>query len=115
MSTTDQLQTSVEQTEQDIKAKKHQMLLYMQNYVKEMKPQLEYQRVVTELAELRTREIKAKYELNHYLAEINKISEPKIHKITQEDLDKLPILVEKGFEVGDEIDLSIPPSEQIKK
>ena len=99
--------------EQVIKAKKHQMLLYMQNYVKESKPQLEYQKVVTELAELRLRELKANVEFNHILAE-TKRTEPKTHILTQEDLDQLPILVEKGFEIGDEIDLSKSPSEQVK-
>lgn len=111
----EQPQVNVEPIEQDVKAKKHQMLLYMQAYVKDVKPQLEYQRVKTELIELKAREAKATVELNHYLNELNKSSEPKIYKITQEDLDKLPILVEKGFVVGDEIDLNIPPSEQIKK
>ena len=104
------IKESLKSEEQEVREKKHQMLLYMQHYIKEMKPQIEYQRVVTELAELRTREAKASVELQHYLLELNKKSTPNLVKITQDDLDKIPLLVEKGFIVGDEIDISKSPS-----
>ena len=102
----------------EIKAKKQELFLYMQNQIKELKPQLEYRRITTELAELRTRELKAEVEGYTYLAQLQQIkqgiNEPKIHTLTQDDLDKIPVLVEKGFEVGDQIDLSKPPHEQVK-
>jgi hypothetical protein len=95
---------------------KEQVIAFFQEQIEVKKVQLELQELNTRLAVARAEELKA-------LSFIAQMTTPKPagdeyeggvpHKITQEDLDNNPELVEQGFSVGDEV--IIPAEHETKK
>lgn len=94
---------------------KEQVIAFFQEQIDVKKVQYELQELNTKLAVARAEELKA-------LSFIAQMTAPKStdspyeggvpHKITQEDLDNNPDLVEQGFKVGDEVLIPNEPEEK---
>lgn len=107
-----------ELTQQELAAKRLQLMNFYKENIKFASAKRDYQKVITDLAELETREVIAKVQFIMYsekLAKLQSGEQSTIVELTQEDIDKNPELSENGFKAGDKVDISIPLKEQIKK
>jgi hypothetical protein len=104
--------------EQEVPSKE-QIIAFMEEQIEVKKKQLELQELNTKLAVARAEEVKA-------LSFIGNVTNPgqqapqggKPHKVTQEDLDNNPELVEAGLSVGDDVmiaDEEEPKQRSLKK
>ena len=80
---------------------KAEVIAFLQEQIEVKKVQLELQTLNADLADAKAREVRA-------LGLIGQMTAPKQedtvqHKVTQEDIDNNPEMVEAGIKVGDEI------------
>jgi hypothetical protein len=92
---------------------KEEVIAFMEEQIEVKKKQLELQELNTKLAVARAEEIKALSFIGNATSPNQQAPQGKPHKLTQEDLDNNPELVEAGLTVGD--DVMIPDEEQPKQ
>lgn len=97
-------------TEEQKLPSKEEIIAFMDEQIEVKKKQLELQELNTRLAVARAEEIKA-------LSFIGNVTNPNVeqpqgtpHKVTQEDLDSHPELVEAGLKVGDDVLIADEPT-----
>ena len=91
-----------EQTTDTKAPSKEDVILFLTEQIEVKKVQLELQVINADLAEARSREVKAL----GFIAQMTNPQPPADaipHNLTQEDIDQNPELVEQGFKVGDEV------------
>ena len=96
---------------------KEEVVAFLSEQIEVKKVQLELQIINADLAEARSREVKA---LGLIAQMTNPTPPPDAvpHNLTQEDMDQNPELVEQGFKVGDEVLVpkdSEPAKRKLKK
>ena len=96
---------------------KEEVVAFLSEQIEVKKVQLELQIINDDLAEARSREVKA---LGLIAQMTNPTPPPDAvpHNLTQEDMDQNPELVEQGFKVGDEVLVpkdSEPAKRKLKK
>jgi len=98
---------------------KEQIMAFMQEQIDVKTKQLELQELNTKLAVARAEEIKALSFIGNATNPNQQAPQGKPHKVTQEDLDANPELVEAGLKVGDDVLISEetppPPVEEEQK
>jgi len=82
---------------------KEQIIAFMDEQIEVKKKQLELQELNTKLAVARAEEIKALSFIGNATNPNQQAPQGKPHKVTQEDLDGNPELVEAGIKVGDDV------------
>jgi len=96
---------------------KEEVVRFLTEQIEVKKIQLELQVLNADLAEARSRELKAL----GFIAQMTNPTPPEdavSHNLTQEDMDQNPELVEQGFKVGDEVLVpkdSEPAKRKLKK
>lgn len=91
-----------EQTTEQKAPSKEEVILFLTEQIEVKKVQLELQIINADLAEARSREVKAL----GFIAQMTNPQPPSDavpHNLTQEDIDQNPELVQQGFKVGDEV------------
>lgn len=96
---------------------KEEVVAFLSEQIEVKKVQLELQIINADLAEARSREVKA---LGLIAQMTNPTPPPDAvpHNLTQEDMDQNPELIEQGFKVGDEVLVpkdSEPAKRKLKK
>ena len=96
---------------------KEEVVAFLSEQIEVKKVQLELQIINADLAEARSREVKAL----GFIAQMTNPTPPPDavpHNLTQEDMDQNPELIEQGFKVGDEVLVpkdSEPAKRKLKK
>jgi hypothetical protein len=95
---------------------KDEIIAIIKEQIEVKKVQVELQQLNTQFAQLRLEELKAitiSAQITNPQPENNISEEDGIpHRITQDDLDNNPDLIEQGIKVGDEVLLENPVSEK---
>jgi hypothetical protein len=88
---------------------KEQIIAFMEEQIAVKSKQLELQELNTKLAVARAEEIKALSFIGNATNPNQQAPQGKPHKVTQEDLDNNPELVEAGLKVGDDVLIADEP------
>jgi len=101
-----------EPAKEQVAPTKEEVVKFLTEQIEVKKIQLELQTLNADLAETRSRELKALNFISNMTLAKQNVPQGTPHTLTQEDLDSNPELVEAGLKVGDEVLKSETPVEK---